>query len=113
MPIRLTPVAAAELKTIKEREVQGSRLTPAAAIRVMVQGGGCSGFAYRMGFDENRRPDDRVFEQDGIPVLVDWRSYIYVKGTEIDFQDGPMGRGFVFRNPNPTGGACGCSSAHG
>jgi hypothetical protein len=48
----------------------------------------------------------------GVKVLVDWRSYIYLKGAEIDFQDGPMGRGFVFRNPNNTG-SCGCGSAAG
>jgi iron-sulfur cluster assembly protein len=111
MSIQITPTAATELKTIYDREVQEKRLTPAASLRVLVQGGGCSGFAYRMGFDEKQRPDDRMFDVGGVKVLVDWRSYIYLKGAVIDFQDGPMGRGFVFHNPNNTG-SCGCGSAH-
>ncbi len=112
MAIQLTDAAAAQVKAILGQEIQDKRLTPRAGLRVLVQGGGCSGFAYRMGFDENRRPDDQVFETDGIAVLVDWRSYLFLKGTEIDFQDGPQGRGFVFHNPNPTG-TCGCGSALG
>ena len=63
-----------------------------------------------MGFDENQKPDDKVIDIGGIKVLVDQKSYLYLSGTEVDFQDGLMGRGFVFHNPNATG-TCGCGSS--
>jgi iron-sulfur cluster assembly protein len=107
MSIKLTEKAASELKGLMSQEIQNKRLTTAAGLRLMVQGGGCSGFTYRMGFDENQKPDDKVVEVDGVKVLVDSKSYLYLDGTEIDFQDGLLGRGFVFNNPNATG-TCGC-----
>lgn len=110
MPIKLTEKASTEIKNLMGREVQEKRLTAQAGLRLMVQGGGCSGFSYRMGFDENQRPDDKVMDVEGIKVLVDQKSYLYLNGTEIDFQDGLMGRGFVFHNPNATG-TCGCGNS--
>jgi iron-sulfur cluster assembly protein len=110
MAIKLTTKASGELKTLMGKEVESKRLTAQAALRLMVQGGGCSGFTYRMGFDEAQKPGDRVFEVEGIKVLVDEKSYLYLNGTEIDFQDGLMGRGFVFNNPNATG-TCGCGQS--
>ena len=107
MSIVLTPKATSELKSILTKEVEGKRLTEKAGLRLMVQGGGCSGFSYRMGFDENQKAEDKVIDIEGIKVLVDSKSWLYLKGVEIDFQDGLMGRGFVFNNPNATG-TCGC-----
>ena len=110
MSIKLTTKATSELKSLMQREIEGKRLTASAGLRLMVQGGGCSGFTYRMGFDETQKADDKVFEVDGIKVVVDQKSYLYLSGTEIDFQDGLMGRGFSFHNPNASG-TCGCGSS--
>ena len=110
MSIILTEKASSELKAIITREIQEKRLGAQAGLRVIVQGGGCSGFTYRMGFDENQQADDTVVENNGIKVLIDPRSILYLKGTEIDFQEGPMGRGFVFQNPNAQASGCDCGS---
>ena len=110
MAIKLSEKATSELKTLMQKEIEQKRLTEKAGLRLMVQGGGCSGFTYRMGFDENQTPDDKVLDVNGVKVLVDSKSYLYLNGTEVDFQDGLMGRGFVFHNPNATG-TCGCGSS--
>ena len=110
MAVKLSEKAAEELKVIMKKEVDAKRLTEQAGLRLMVQGGGCSGFTYRMGFDETQKADDKVIEINGIKVLCDQKSYLYLNGTEVDFQDGLMGRGFVFNNPNATG-TCGCGSS--
>jgi iron-sulfur cluster assembly protein len=108
--IKLTEKAAAELKTIMAKEVAENNMPPDAVVRLGVVGGGCSGFSYKMGFDLEIKPDDRVEEVNGIRVAVDEKSYLYLSGTEVDFQDGLMGRGFVFQNPNASG-SCGCGSS--
>jgi len=110
MAIKLSEKATSELKTLMQKEIEQKHLTEKAALRLMVQGGGCSGFTYRMGFDENQTADDKVLDLNGVKVLVDSKSYLYLNGTEVDFQDGLMGRGFVFHNPNATG-TCGCGSS--
>lgn len=110
MAIQLSERAAAELKTLMAQEVEQNHMTPNAVLRLMVVGGGCSGFSYKMGFDENVTPEDRVEEVNGVRVAVDQKSYLYLGGTEVDFQDGLMGRGFVFQNPNASG-QCGCGSS--
>jgi len=108
--IKLTEKAISELKSIMAKEVESHNLTPKAVLRLMVVGGGCSGFSYKMGFDEDVKPEDRVEEVNGVRVAVDEKSYLYLSGTEVDFQDGLMGRGFVFQNPNASG-SCGCGSS--
>ncbi len=110
MSIKLSDKAATEIKTILNREIENNRLSPQAGLRLMVQGGGCAGFTYRMAFDENQRDSDKVLELEGIKFLVDQQSYLYLKGTEIDYQDGLTGQGFAFHNPNATG-SCGCDSS--
>jgi iron-sulfur cluster assembly protein len=111
MSVRLTDNAVNALKGIVNGEVEAGRAPAGIAIRVMVQGGGCGGFAYGMKFEKDTRADDKTVEVDGIRLVVDPRSHLYIKGTEIDFVDGPMGRGFVFNNPNPTGMCGGCGHA--
>ena len=110
MSIKITDRAASEIKTILNKEIENKSLSEGAALRLMVQGGGCSGFSYRMAFDENQNPGDKVIEADGVKVVVDQNSYLYLNGTEIDFQDGLNGRGFAFHNPNATG-SCGCGQS--
>lgn len=110
MAVTLTENAAEQLKTIMSKEVENNNLTTKVALRLMVVGGGCSGFSYKMGFDENIKDDDRVEEIKGIKVIVDEKSNLYLEDIEIDFHDGLMGKGFVFNNPNATG-TCGCGES--
>ena len=110
MAIKLSDKAASELKTLITKEIESNSMSPQAVLRLMVVGGGCSGFSYRMGFDETVTPEDRVDEIQGVRVAVDQKSYLYLNGVEVDFHDGLMGRGFIFNNPNASG-TCGCGSS--
>jgi len=110
MSIKLTEKAVTELKTLMSSELEAERLPSDASLRLMVVGGGCSGFSYRMGFDTKVNEDDNITEIEGIKVVVDGKSMLYLEDTEVDFQDGLMGRGFVFNNPNSSG-TCGCGSS--
>jgi iron-sulfur cluster insertion protein len=80
------------------------------ALRIAVTGGGCSGFQYALGFDDQREADDIVIEQGGVRVLVDPTSAEYLQGAVVDFQDGLNGKGFAIENPNSTG-SCGCGQS--
>lgn len=81
------------------------------ALRVMVVGGGCSGMSYKLGFDDKPpAPTDKVFEKEGVQVVCDPKSFLYLSGTELDFSDGLNGTGFVFNNPNAKR-TCGCGSS--
>lgn len=79
-------------------------------IRVSVKGGGCSGLMYDLGFDEEIKPADQVFEDKGIKILVDKKSLLYLIGTTLDFSDGLNGKGFQFINPNASR-TCGCGES--
>lgn len=106
--ISLTPKAVKEVKKIKKE----NNISDEFALRVGVKGGGCSGFSYTLGFDSDIKDSDRKFEFDGVLVVVDWKSILYLKGTTIDFSDGLMGKGFVFNNPMAKR-TCGCGSSFG
>lgn len=107
MPLLLTESAAQELKkVIVEQKLPGTTV-----LRVGVAGGGCSGFEYRLGFDDKvDEKADTVREIHGIRVAVDKKSDLYLDGTEIDFHEGIDRRGFVFNNPNAVK-SCGCGSS--
>ncbi len=79
-------------------------------IRVGVQGGGCSGLMYNLDFDNKLEEGDKVFENNGIKVVVDKKSYLYLVGTELDFSGGLNGKGFIFKNPNADR-TCGCGES--
>jgi iron-sulfur cluster assembly accessory protein len=100
--VTITSAAAEKVKSLAEREGKAGY-----ALRLLVRGGGCAGFSYGLTFDNNKRPEDHVVERDGVQVYVDSGSAPYLEGSEIDFQDGLQGSGFVINNPNATGG-CGC-----
>jgi len=80
-----------------------------AGLRVKVVGGGCSGLTYKMDLDVPRE-GDRVFEHDGAKIVVDRKSFLYLKGTELDYKDELMASGFNLRNPNVKR-SCGCGSS--
>ena len=108
MPINLSETAAREIKTIITQ--QGLPETD-TKLRVGVKGGGCSGFSYMLDLTEEPAADgDEQLESQGVKILVDMKSYLYLNGVEIDFKDEVMGRGFVFKNPNATS-SCGCGSS--
>jgi iron-sulfur cluster assembly protein len=79
-------------------------------IRVGVKGGGCSGLTYEMDFDSELKEDDKVFEDKGIRIAVDKKSFLYLIGTELEYTGGLNGTGFVFNNPNASR-TCGCGES--
>lgn len=81
-----------------------------AAIRVFVKSGGCSGFGYGMSIDERTLEGDRVFEDRGVRIVVDERSWPLLRGSELDYVENMMGGGFSVTNPNATS-SCGCGSS--
>ncbi|MDH3231048.1 MAG: iron-sulfur cluster insertion protein ErpA [Alphaproteobacteria bacterium] len=79
-------------------------------LRVAVSGGGCSGFQYGFSFDDEIKADDRIFEHEGVKVVIDETSLDLMGGAEIDFVEDLIGASFQIRNPNATA-ACGCGSS--
>lgn len=79
-------------------------------IRVGVDGGGCSGLTYNLVFDNQIKEGDQSFEDKGIKVVVDRKSFLYLVGTELDYTGGLNGKGFVFKNPNASR-TCGCGES--
>jgi len=80
------------------------------ALRVTVNGGGCSGMSYNLTFDYNQKEFDKVYESNGIKIFCDIKSWVYVKGTEIDFSDDLLSGGFKLNNPNANR-TCGCGTS--
>jgi len=108
MVILLSEKAASEIKKI----IADQGLTETETrLRVGVKGGGCSGFSYMLDLTEEAKGEnDKELESNGVKILIDEKSNLYLDGTEIDFKDEVMGRGFVFKNPNATS-SCGCGSS--
>jgi len=79
-------------------------------LRVSVKGGGCSGLSYNMDFDNETHPGDQDFEDKGMKIVLDMKSFLYLAGTELDFSDGLYGKGFNFINPNASR-TCGCGES--
>ncbi len=104
-PIRLTERAASQVKKIKSEEGLGDDIY----LRVAVEGGGCSGLSYKLGFDEQGE-DDQVVESHGVQIVVDFRHKLYLDGIVVDYPDGLDARGFTFDNPNASE-TCGCGSS--
>lgn len=100
-----TDAAACKVKELLEDENND-----ALKLRVFVSGGGCSGFQYGFTFDENIEDGDTQIEKQGVTLLVDPMSVMYLSGAEIDFSDGVEGAQFVIRNPNATT-TCGCGNS--
>lgn len=80
------------------------------AIRVSVEGGGCSGLKYKLDFDTMAQPGDQVFEDNGVRMMVNMKSLLYLMGTELDFSGGLQGEGFHFKNPNASR-TCACGES--
>lgn len=105
--ITVTEKAAGEIK----RVISEQKMPDGTVLRIGVSGGGCSGFQYKLGFDEQADgAADHVTEQHGLQVAVDKKSDLFLDGTTVDFYDGLEKRGFTFDNPNVTK-SCGCGSS--
>ena len=79
-------------------------------VRVSVVSGGCSGLSYKMDFDNESQPNDQVFEDNGVKVVTDLKSFLYLCNTTLEFSGGLEGKGFFFNNPNAAR-ECGCGES--
>lgn len=79
-------------------------------VRVGVKSGGCSGLSYELKFDKNTDADDKIFENNGIRIAVNKKSFLYLVGTILEYSGGLNGKGFVFNNPNANR-TCGCGES--
>lgn len=94
----------------KATELVGNSGKPDAAIRIFIKSGGCSGYGYGMAIDDRTLEGDHVFEDQGVRLVVDERSYPLLQGSEVDYVESMMGGGFAVNNPNATS-SCGCGSS--
>jgi iron-sulfur cluster assembly protein len=90
--------------------MQEAGLDTSYFLRVSVKGGGCSGLSYNLDFDNEVKTGDQFFEDNGIKITLDMKSFLYLAGTELDFTDGLNGKGFNFNNPNASR-TCGCGES--
>ncbi|KQZ98535.1 heme biosynthesis protein HemY [Mesorhizobium sp. Root157] len=108
---------AANVPNVQVTEAAAKRITRIMsgdpgkiALRVSVEGGGCSGFSYKFDLVEDRNDDDVAIERDGATVLIDDMSIVYMGGSVIDFVDDLMGQSFQIKNPNAVA-SCGCGTS--
>ena len=106
--IQVSDKAAKQIHSLKLEEGQGDN----SMLRVKVKRGGCSGFSYKMEFDQSQQEADKVFESNGAKVVVDQKSMLYLLGMTLDYEGGLNGKGFVFSNPNASK-TCGCGASFG
>lgn len=105
MAVALTPVAVERVKRMqREQHVEH------AFLRMGIKGGGCSGLSYHLEFDTELTKQDKQFEIDGVKVVVDVKSYLYLNGATLDYVSHGLTGGFTFVNPNAKS-SCGCGSS--
>ena len=107
LPVTLTAGAVIQIKKL----MAADGFDTTQKLRVGVKGGGCSGMTYLLGFDQQQE-NDRQFEIDDIPCILDKTHEMYLYGMEVDWQDGLNNRGFTFKNPNAST-TCGCGTSFG
>lgn len=100
----------AKVKVQQLMKDAGIDVDPNYFLRVSVVGGGCSGLSYKLDFDNEQKPMDQAFEDNGVKVVTDLKSFLYLVNTELDFSDGLNGKGFYFNNPNASR-SCGCGES--
>jgi iron-sulfur cluster assembly protein len=104
--ITITDKAKSKIDQLMEE----SNMDSSYFLRVSVKGGGCSGLSYNLDFDNEENSGDQFFEDRGIRIALDMKSFLYLAGTELDFSDGLNGKGFNFNNPNASR-SCGCGES--
>jgi iron-sulfur cluster assembly protein len=105
--VQITDKALAKVRVAMAKESVSSEQ---GGLRLGVQGGGCSGLSYNIRFDSQPRERDRVFQFEDVRVFVDPKSFIYLNGMILDYQETLMQQGFVFVNPNASK-SCGCGTS--
>ena len=105
MTITFTPTASEHVQRMMDENALIDHV-----VRIGVKAGGCSGYSYVLDIVDEIRGSDRKFEQHGVAIVCDPKSYLYLNGTEIDFVDSMMGGGFKFTNPNVKR-SCGCGTS--
>ncbi len=105
--IKVTEQAKAEVQKLMKADGYNSL---SDYIRVGVKSGGCSGLSYNLKFDKIASPNDKVFQDNGVKIIVDNKSFLYLIGTTLEFSGGLNGKGFVFNNPNANR-TCGCGES--
>ena len=105
VPLTVTENAAKRIQVLREK--QGN---PNLKLRLGVLGGGCSGFQYTFGFEEDSADGDTIIEKNGVEVLIDDMSLLYIMGAELDFVESLAGAAFQVRNPNAQS-SCGCGTS--
>ena len=104
--IKVSDEAREEVQRLMAEE----KIPQGAVIRVGVEGGGCSGLTYQMDFETETKEDDKIFEDQGIKIAVDKKSFLYLAGTVLEYSGGLNGKGFAFNNPNESR-TCGCGES--
>lgn len=101
----------ADSAKVKIQEIkQSEHIAEDYFVRVSVTSGGCSGLSYQMDFDNENKPNDQVFEDNGVKVVTDLKSFLYLCNTTLEFSGGLNGKGFYFNNPNAAR-TCGCGES--
>ncbi len=103
--VNITEAAAKRIQALRAQN-----MAPPLGLRLSVRGGGCSGLTMAFSWAIEEQPGDKVFEQDGAKLFVDSKSYLYVKGSTLDYQETLAASGFKLNNPNSTG-SCGCGES--
>lgn len=106
MAVALTEAAIKQIKQLKQAQNLGEEVF----LRMGVRGGGCSGMSYALEFDTEKSPHDKEFDIDGVKVVCDRKSYLYLNGTTLDYVRQGLTAGFTFINPNAKS-TCGCGSS--
>jgi iron-sulfur cluster assembly protein len=106
MAIVLSEAATKQVKELKEQQ----KLPDTVFLRMGVKGGGCSGMSYLLEFDSEITPHDKEFDIDGVKIVVDKKSYIYLNGTTLDYVTQGLTGGFTFVNPQAKS-SCGCGTS--
>ncbi len=102
----VSDAAKAKIREIEQQE----NLSEDYFVRVSVTSGGCSGLTYKMDFDNESQPNDQVFDDNGVRVVTDLKSFLYLFNSTLEFSGGLEGKGFHFTNPNATR-TCGCGES--
>jgi iron-sulfur cluster assembly protein len=108
MSLHISDEAARRIAEIRSEK----NISPDTPLRISVVSGGCSGLTYNLEFDSDKAPEesDKQFEDHGIKLIVDMRSFLYLAGTELEYTDGLTGQGFHFKNPNAAR-SCSCGES--
>ena len=106
--VQVSESAAEHIQELKQKE----NIPIDKALRISIKEGGCSGFSYKLDFDEKKSEADKFFKSNGVPLVVEGKSLLYIMGLTLDYEGGLNGKGFIFSNPNAKD-TCGCGTSFG